>query len=103
MFAVIHPLVLEQRRDDLELRQKELDDATRVADEIESRLTAVRNEDVSLKAELIEAKNEFENLKSQDMKNSQALEQAQQQADKLLNKVSYSLFGVVATVPLYLY
>jgi hypothetical protein len=47
----------------LKLRQKELDDATRVADEIESRLAAVRKDDVSLKAELIDAKNEFENLK----------------------------------------
>lgn len=84
--------LLEQRREDLELRQKELGDATRVADEIESRIAAVRKLDASLKAELIEAKNEFENLKSQDMKNSLALEQAQQQADKLLNKVSCSLF-----------
>ena len=80
--------VLEQRREDLEFRQKELADAIRIANEIESRLAGVRMADISIKAELIEAKNEFENLKLQDMKNSQALEQAHQEADKLLNKVS---------------
>ena len=82
--------VQEQRREDLEQRQRELDDAIRVADEIGARLEDVRKTDASLKAEMIEAKNEFENLKSLDMKNSQALEQSQQQADKLLNKVSRS-------------
>lgn len=80
--------VLEQRKDDLEFRRRELEDAIRTADEIESRLADVRKADISIKAELIEAKNEFENLKLQDMKNSQALEQAQQEADKLLNKVN---------------
>lgn len=80
---------LDQRREELEMRQRELEDAVRIADEIESRLGDARQTDGSLKAEMIEAKNEFEHLKSQDAKNSQALESAQQQAEKLLNKVSF--------------
>jgi structural maintenance of chromosome 3 (chondroitin sulfate proteoglycan 6) len=79
--------VQEQRREDLIIRQRELDDASRMADEIETRLAEVRQADEAFKAEMIEAKNQFEHLKSSDMKNSQALEDAQQKAEKLLNKV----------------
>jgi structural maintenance of chromosome 3 (chondroitin sulfate proteoglycan 6) len=79
--------ILEQQNEDLELRTRELDDAVRVFDEIETKIAEVSLAEATLKSELIDAKNEFENLKLQDMNNSQALEQAQQQADKLLNKV----------------
>ena len=72
---------LDQRREELEMRQRELEDAVRNADKIESRLGDLRLDDRSEK--------EFEHLKSQDAKNSQALESAQQQAEKLLNKVSF--------------
>lgn len=92
--------VLEQRREDLEQRQRELDDACRTADEIEARLLDVRKTEVSLKAEMIEAKNEFEQLKSLDMKKSQELEAAQQENEKLLNKVnpkqdSFAVFKIL--------
>jgi len=83
--------VQEQRRDDLAIRQRELDDASRVADEIDVRLEDVRQADATLKAEMIEAKNKFEHLKSLDMKNSEALEAAQQKAEKLLNKRSMTV------------
>jgi structural maintenance of chromosome 3 (chondroitin sulfate proteoglycan 6) len=79
--------ILEQYNEDLLIRTRELEDAMRVFDDIEAKVSEVRLVEATLKNELIDAKNDFENLKLQDMKNSQALEQAQQQADKLLNKV----------------
>jgi len=82
---------LEQRREDSTTRQRELEDAIGITNEIESRLADVRETDTSLKGQLVEAKNEFEHLKSQDAKNSQALEIAQQKSEKLLNKRSMTV------------
>jgi structural maintenance of chromosome 3 (chondroitin sulfate proteoglycan 6) len=90
-----------QRRDDLEQRQRDLGEAARVVEEMETRLDVLRTTEASLKAELMEAKNEFEHLKSQDMKNSQALDSAQQQSEKLLNKVCLYSYWFSYTSELY--
>jgi structural maintenance of chromosome 3 (chondroitin sulfate proteoglycan 6) len=77
----------QQQREDLEQRQRELDDANRIADDIENRLSEARKVDDELKAELISAKGELDQLKNEDMKNTSELEKAQEQAERLLNKV----------------
>ena len=78
----------EQRKEDLEQLQQELDDATRISDDIEARLAEVKKVDAELRAELMAAKSDLEKLKSRDMKNSAELEKAQEAAERLLNKVS---------------
>lgn len=78
----------QQRREDLEQRQRELDDATRTADTIEQKLAEARKVEDELKAELIAAKGELEQLKNTDMENQRELENAQEQAERLLNKRS---------------
>lgn len=81
----------EQRKEELEQLQHELDDATRVSDDIESRLAEVKKVDTELRAELISSKSDLEKLKSRDMKNSVELEKAQEGAERLLNKVRIGL------------
>jgi chromosome segregation ATPase len=77
-----------QRKEDLEDKQRQLDDASRAKDDIESRLEAARAVEEELRGQLIAAKNELEQLKSKDMKNVKALEEAQEKSERLLNKVS---------------
>jgi structural maintenance of chromosome 3 (chondroitin sulfate proteoglycan 6) len=81
----------EQRWEDLEQRQRELDDATRISDDLEARLAEARKVDNELRAELIANKGDLEKLRSTDMQNARALEDAQELAERLLNKVSNNL------------
>lgn len=76
-----------QRKEDLEERQRQLDDASRIKDDVETRLEESRAVEEELRGELITAKNELEQLKSQDNKNVKLLEEAQDKSERLLNKV----------------
>jgi cell division septum initiation protein DivIVA len=77
--------------EDLEQRQHELDDATRISDDLKARLAESRKIDNELRAELIATKGDLEKLRSTDMQNARALEDAQELAERLLNKVSKNL------------
>lgn len=84
--------VQAQRKEDLEERQRQLGDAARVKDDVDVRLEETRAIEEKLRGELISAKNELEQFKSQDMKNAKQLEEAQDKSERLLNKVR--LFAV---------
>uniref|UniRef100_A0A7S4I268 Structural maintenance of chromosomes protein n=1 Tax=Odontella aurita TaxID=265563 RepID=A0A7S4I268_9STRA len=77
-----------QRRDDLELRRQELEDAMKAAEEIEEKLAEARKIDEELRSELIAAKNELEKLRGKDEKTTRSLEEAQEGSERLLNKRS---------------
>lgn len=79
--------VQAQRKEDLEDLERQLGDAAHMKDDIESRIEKARGVEEVLRGELIAAKNELEQLKSQDMKNVKALEEAQDKSERLLNKV----------------
>jgi DNA repair exonuclease SbcCD ATPase subunit len=76
-----------QLKEDLEERERQLGNAVRAKDDIETRLEESRVVEEELRGELISAKNGLANLKSQDMNNFKALEEAQDKSERLLNKV----------------
>ena len=80
--------VLAQKKEDLEERERELDEAGRLAEEIEAKLVGARGVEQRLKAEVGETRTEFENLKAEDMKKKKEIEDSQDKSEKLLNKVS---------------
>lgn len=77
----------EQRKDELDDCERRLEVQARVKENAEERLAAAREADETYRAELLAAKNELEQLKSQDAKNAKALDDAQQKAERLANKV----------------
>mmetsp|Transcript_10802 Transcript_10802/g.19558 ORF Transcript_10802/g.19558 Transcript_10802/m.19558 type:complete len:1083 (-) Transcript_10802:860-4108(-) len=81
----------QQRKEDLEQLKHELDDATRISDDIESRLAEAKKVNSELRAELSASKSDLEGLKSKDMKNAAELEKAHEEAERLLNKRSMSV------------
>jgi structural maintenance of chromosome 3 (chondroitin sulfate proteoglycan 6) len=76
-----------QLKEDLEERQRQLDNATQTKDDIEARVEESRAIEEELRGELISAKNELEQLRSQDMKDMKVLEEAQDKSERLLTKV----------------
>lgn len=81
--------VQEQRRQDLRERRAQLDEVVHALEQVRERLEEARKVESTLRAEVIEAKNELENLKSADEKNSKLLEEAQETSERLLNKVRW--------------
>jgi DNA repair exonuclease SbcCD ATPase subunit len=76
-----------QLKEDLEERQRQLDNATQTKDDIETRVEESRAIEEELRGELISAKNKLEQLRSQDMKDMKVLEEAQDKSERLLTKV----------------
>jgi structural maintenance of chromosome 3 (chondroitin sulfate proteoglycan 6) len=87
-----------QRKEELEEYLRQFEIQTRVKEDIEERLDKAREEEEKYRNELIAVKNEFEQLKSQDIKNMKSLEDAQDKSDRLLNKVCCSKTGCVCRV-----
>ena len=77
-----------QKEDALRQKRVELEDALGFAADIERSLLNSRSTDSSLRAELNGAKTRFEQFRATDMKNTRALEEAHEKAERLLNKVS---------------
>jgi structural maintenance of chromosome 3 (chondroitin sulfate proteoglycan 6) len=75
------------RQEELEDKQRELDAAMRLQEEVEAKLQEARRVDDEVRGEMVASKNEVERLKSLDMKNAKALEEAQDLTERLLNKV----------------
>ena len=78
----------ERRKADLEQRQRELDEATMAANEMESKLEEERKIVETLRAELIEAKNKLEKKRVEDDEINRNLAAAQEESERLLNKRS---------------
>lgn len=79
--------VQAQRKEDLQDRRRQLDDAIRIRADVEGRIEACRQAEEQIRSELYASKNELEQLKSQDMKNAKALEEAQEKSERFFNKV----------------
>jgi structural maintenance of chromosome 3 (chondroitin sulfate proteoglycan 6) len=76
-----------QLKEDLEERQRQLDNATQTKDDIEARVEESRAIEEELKGERISAKSELEQLQSSNMKDMQVLDAAQDKSERLLTKV----------------
>lgn len=68
--------------------RRQLEVQTNFFEDLEARITEARAQDEKFGAELLVAKNELEQQKSQDAKNVEALSAAQDKSERLLNKVS---------------
>jgi len=77
----------EQRKLDLEESRRDLESQARVKDECEELLNEARAKDEEYRQEMIGAKNELEQLQSQDSKNMKALAEVNEKTERLLNKV----------------
>lgn len=78
----------EKRKADLEQRQRELDEATMAANEMETKLEEERKTVETLRAELIDAKNKLEKKRAEDDEINRNLAAAQEESERLLNKRS---------------
>ena len=86
--SVSSAAVQEEQKLFLEEQERELDQATRIKEDLESRLEKARDDVQKLQESLVQAKNELEQLKTVDMKNRSNLEGANDKAERLLNKRS---------------
>ncbi|GAX16037.1 structural maintenance of chromosome 3 [Fistulifera solaris] len=66
--------------------RRQLEVQTKILEDLEARLTEARALDEKFGAEILVAKNELEQQKSQDAKNVEALSAAQDKSERLLNK-----------------
>jgi structural maintenance of chromosome 3 (chondroitin sulfate proteoglycan 6) len=89
--SILHRLtftaIQEQRQHDLEERQAQLSQLTSALVEIDEQLKELRSAETSLKAQVVAAKDELEQLRTTDAKNIKLLEDAQEKSERLLNKV----------------
>ena len=75
------------RKEELELKQRELEEATQTAEDVEKQLSEVKTTDDNLRSEITKIKNDLDKLKTQDAKYKKKLEDSHQDQEKLLNKV----------------
>lgn len=80
------------RQQEAEERRQEMEAAATVKDELEGRLEDAREQQHDLKRDMVAAKTELEKYRSEDAKISRAIEEAQDQSDRLLNKVSNKIY-----------
>jgi len=79
-----------QRQSDCEEKKTELDDATRIHEEVESRLEQAREQAEQLRNDLETAKNELEKKKNEELKHQKQVQEATERSDRLWNKVRIS-------------
>lgn len=77
-----------QRKDDLEEKERELEQALKTRDSLQTRLDHTRKVENDLLVEFNDAKNELESLKNQSMTLAKEMEESQDISERLLNKVS---------------
>jgi structural maintenance of chromosome 3 (chondroitin sulfate proteoglycan 6) len=80
--------LMEQKKSDLEDARQTLLDANKDLTAIDEKLEQGRSVEEELKGELLAAKQELDKLKSRDIKNSTALDEANEMSEKLMSKVS---------------
>jgi structural maintenance of chromosome 3 (chondroitin sulfate proteoglycan 6) len=80
-------LLQDQLQADLNQHNRDLDEAIRIKEDLESRVERAREEVQILQEELVKAKNQLEQLKGEDTQNRLDLEEAHDKAERLLNKV----------------
>lgn len=84
----------DERVRELEDLNQSLQQATADLNNVDSQLEELRGIEAKIKEELRLAKNEMDRLKSQDVKNLRLLDEASEQSEKLMSKVSFSrMFG----------
>lgn len=90
----IHELEGNQRRKSIMDNDDEVDEASRLLDEArrvekdhEERLQEARKEQDKLRKEMAACKNELDQIKSQDVKNANLLQEASDKTERLMNKV----------------
>ena len=76
-----------QMKEELELKSRELEEATQTAEDVESQLSEVKTIDENLRSEIVNIKNNFDKLKTQDAAYQKELEESHENQEKLLNKV----------------
>ncbi|KAL7490281.1 hypothetical protein ACHAW6_016054 [Cyclotella cf. meneghiniana] len=77
-----------QRKEELEQKKRELEEATRAFDDVEKQLAEAKSIDENLRSEIATIKNDLEKLKTQDAKYQKELEETHESQEKLLNKRS---------------
>lgn len=80
--------LLQQKKSDLEDARQSLADTIKDLTTSDEKVDEGRSVEEELKGELLTAKHELDKLKSQDMKNSKALDEANEKSEKLMSKVS---------------
>ena len=78
--------VQARRKNDLEQRRRELDEASMVAEDQDTKLDGERKTVSRLQRELITAKSEFEKLKAKADEINQELAEAQENSERVLNR-----------------
>lgn len=76
-----------QMKEELEQKQRELEEATQTAEDMEKQLMEVKTIDEKLRTEIVNIKNNFDKLKTQDATYQKELEESHENQEKLLNKV----------------
>lgn len=82
---------IQQKKDNIDYKQRELESAVRLKEDIEKKLKDTIKMDLDLKADLTLSKNELEQFKNDDMENMKELEDAKDKSDRLLNKRTISV------------
>ena len=77
----------EQMKEELEQKLRDLEEATQNAEDVEKQLSEVKAIDEKLRAEIVNIKNNFDKLKTQDAAYQKELEESHESQEKLLNKV----------------
>merc|ERR1711971_102731 len=77
-----------QMKEELEQKQRELEEATQTAEDMEKQLMEVKTIDEKLRTEIVNIKNNFDKLKTQDATYQKELEESHENQEKLLNKRS---------------
>ena len=75
-------------KEELEQKQRELEEATQALEDVEKQLAEVKTTDENLRAEIATIKSDLEKYKTQDAQYQKELEEAHEQQEKLLNKRS---------------
>eukprot|EP00956_Cyclotella_meneghiniana_P043716 scaffold284506_cov89-Cyclotella_meneghiniana.AAC.1 len=75
-------------KEELEQKQRELEEATQALEDVEKHLAEVKSVDENLRSEIATIKNDLEKLKTQDAQYQKELEDTHAEQEKLLNKRS---------------
>eukprot|EP00980_Cylindrotheca_fusiformis_P008943 scaffold1909_cov130-Cylindrotheca_fusiformis.AAC.10 len=88
MMAASAESLLEQKRSELEDSRQSLADTVKDLNSVDEKVEEARNAGEELKEQLLSAKQELDKLKSQDIRNSKALDEANEKSEKLMSKRS---------------
>mmetsp|Transcript_48506 Transcript_48506/g.139469 ORF Transcript_48506/g.139469 Transcript_48506/m.139469 type:complete len:1291 (-) Transcript_48506:77-3949(-) len=91
LVATSSTMLQDQRKRELEDRRQDLAQAIQDVESVDRKLAECRTVEEQIKGELRAAKQELDKLKGQDMKNSESLDKASEQSEKLMSKKSMNI------------